>query len=450
MPKDKKPKVEEVSAEDAQTKELRDTARGLAKSIESEAQDFNEYQQQREKLNYFWIVEKKDLEDKKSMLRNKERELQDLEEKHQVEIKIYKQRLKHLLHEFQNEVTLKKTGAELALKLKQDEHRGRQAELKTDRRALRVELKEKELAHEEFLKSLKQKMDRNITNLRQEFERKSSEIQRDYEEKMGKARLRLEDRRKVETTAIEQKKNEHIQSLMEMHKKAFSEIKNYYNDITHNNLDLIKSLKEEVAEMRLKESHDEKQMEHISQENKRMSEPFKKARKDVEHLRSELERYREEKEELRQTKAQLLVVEDEYRKLRWENEVAGLRFAEIKAQRDSVKEKFASAVFETQQKSGFRNMLLEKKLSSVNKSLEAKEAQLNEVLARAGMESNAAASMKGKVDDLLKSKNQEVLDLQVEIERVTVAQQQLNEAVKTKLGEYGVPIQELGFVPRGS
>ena len=95
----------------------------------------------------------------------------------------------------------------------------------------------------------------------------------------------------------------------------------------------------------------------------------------VEHLRSELERYREEKEELRQTKAQLLVVEDEYRKLRWENEVAGLRFAEIKAQRDSVKEKFASAVFETQQKSGFRNMLLEKKLSSVNKSLEAKEKE---------------------------------------------------------------------------
>lgn len=41
-----------------------------------------------EKLNYFWIVEKKTLEDKKSELRNKDRELQDLEEKHQVEIKV--------------------------------------------------------------------------------------------------------------------------------------------------------------------------------------------------------------------------------------------------------------------------------------------------------------------------------------------------------------------------
>ena len=44
---------------------------------------------------------------------------------------------------------------------------------------------------------------------------------------------------------------------------------------------------------------------------------------------------------------------------------------------------------------------------------------------------------------------QEVLDLQVEIERVTMAQSQLNEAVQAKLGEYGVPMQELGFIPRG-
>ena len=41
-----------------------------------------------EKLNYFWIVEKKKLEDLKASLRNKEREIQDLEEKHQVEIKV--------------------------------------------------------------------------------------------------------------------------------------------------------------------------------------------------------------------------------------------------------------------------------------------------------------------------------------------------------------------------
>ena len=35
--------------------------------------------------------------------------------------------------------------------------------------------------------------------------------------------------------------------------QAFADIKNYYNDITHNNLDLIKTLKEDVAEMKKKE-----------------------------------------------------------------------------------------------------------------------------------------------------------------------------------------------------
>ena len=104
--------------------------------------DFNEFQQQREKLNYFWIVEKKKLEDKKAELRNKERELQDLEEKHQVEIKIYKQRVKHLLYEHQNEITQRKTDSEMALKLAQDDHRGDESELKSDRRALKLELKE--------------------------------------------------------------------------------------------------------------------------------------------------------------------------------------------------------------------------------------------------------------------------------------------------------------------
>lgn len=58
--------------------------------------------------------------------------------------------------------------------------------------------------------------------------------------------------------------------------QAFADIKNYYNDITHNNLDLIKTLKEDVAEMKKKEAQNEKLMYEIAQENKRLSEPLQK------------------------------------------------------------------------------------------------------------------------------------------------------------------------------
>jgi hypothetical protein len=41
------------------------------------------------------------------------------------------------------------------------------------------------------------------------------------------------------------------------HQKAFADIKNYYNDITHNNLDLIKSKKEEVKDGEIEERKDQ-------------------------------------------------------------------------------------------------------------------------------------------------------------------------------------------------
>lgn len=75
----------------------------------------------------------------------------------------------------------------------------------------------------------------------------------------------LELRRKQEIHEIEERKNSHINELMKKHERAFAEIKNYYNDITHNNLDLIKTLKEDVAEMKKREAQNEKLMYEIAQ-----------------------------------------------------------------------------------------------------------------------------------------------------------------------------------------
>ena len=53
-----------------------------------------------------WLVlGLQELEDRKAELRNKDREMEELEERHQVEIKVYKQKVKHLLYEHQNNVS---------------------------------------------------------------------------------------------------------------------------------------------------------------------------------------------------------------------------------------------------------------------------------------------------------------------------------------------------------
>merc|ERR1711881_403189 len=150
-----------------------------------------------------------------------------------------------------------------------------------------------------------------------------------YEAKTKAVREALEEERKKDCGAIERSKNVHIEQLMASHEKAFAEIKNYYNDITHNNLDLIKSLKEEVADVKKKEAANEKLMFEIAQENKRLSEPLARALKEVEKLRHELANYQKDKMSLQNAKSRLHVLETQLRDLTWEHEVLEQRHHHI-------------------------------------------------------------------------------------------------------------------------
>merc|ERR1719478_1759649 len=191
---------------------------------------------------------------------------------------------------------------------------------------------------------------------------------------------------------------------MRKHEKAFGEIKNYYNDITHNNLDLIRSLKEEVAEMKKKEISNEKLMFEIAQENKKLSEPLTRALKEVEKLRHELANYQKDKMSLQNAKSRLHVLETQLRDLTWEHEVLEQRFHHVEKERDELYEKFESTIYDVQQKSGFKNVLLERKLMAIK-------------------------------------------DLQYELARVTKAHNDVIRVYESKLTEFGIPVEELGFRP---
>ena len=71
-------------------KSLRVECRALQNQIKMEESMTGLFNDERLRINYFWLIGKKELEDRQAELRNKERELQDLQEKHQIELKIYK------------------------------------------------------------------------------------------------------------------------------------------------------------------------------------------------------------------------------------------------------------------------------------------------------------------------------------------------------------------------
>lgn len=438
------------AADEAEAKKRDDLgreAKSLRDACEREEKDFQQFLMEREKINYFWIVEKKTLTEKQADLRNKEREFQDLEERQQIELKMFQQRLKHLRYHQQDEVVELKTDAELALKLQEDHHRVTEAEIKKDKRALKVEYKEAEIAHEDFIRMLKLEQDQEILKLRQKFDRMARDMQQKYELRMKTIRDDMERTRRKQIQKIEEAKNAHIKKVMEKNQKDFLEIKVYYSEITTSNLDQIKRLKEEHSEIKKRENDDAKRMCDLQQRNKQLLEPYERADQDVQKLEEQKKAYDEDKKKLVAIKEKIKQSETLLQRMEFQQEVLKQQLAHVGAEREELYTNFQNAIYDVQQRSGLKNLLLEKKIDSVEEALETTEAQVSELLASANVDHAVSSGISQKLDQVIAYKNDIVRQLEEEIERIRDAHRTMVKTYECKMAEYGIPAEELGFVP---
>merc|ERR1712168_448353 len=306
-----------IPADEMTQEQLVDHLGRIKEELDREREERNFFQLERDKIHTFWEITRRQLEERKAELRNKDREMEEAEERHQVEIKVYKQKAKQLLYEHHNASAELRMNSNLALKKNAEELAEHEKVLRDDKTQLKVELRTVQLSHEDQIKELVKKQDMQITDLRENFERRSNDIVAKFERKMKEEREILELRRRTEIHEIEERKNGQIHALMKNHEKSFSDIKNYYNDITLNNLALINSLKEQIEEMKKKEERLEKQNNEVTAENKRLTEPLQKAKEEVQDLQKQLANYEKDKASLHSCKARLRVQEEELRKLQW-------------------------------------------------------------------------------------------------------------------------------------
>lgn len=68
--------------------ELEEHVGRLRVELDREREERNYFQLERDRISTFWEITKRQLEEKKGELRNKDRELEDAEEQHQAEIKV--------------------------------------------------------------------------------------------------------------------------------------------------------------------------------------------------------------------------------------------------------------------------------------------------------------------------------------------------------------------------
>ncbi|XP_055912077.1 dynein regulatory complex subunit 4 [Eupeodes corollae] len=416
----------------------------LKAEMEREREERNFFQLERDKIRTFWEIAREQLEEARAQIHNKDREVQEAQEKAENEIRHVIQQMKHLQYENSTKIGEVRAEAMTQLKLAQEEHVRQEQELLDDKRELKNLLREKDETTDLQLQQLKMKNNEEICQVTERFEAEARDMVRLHQEKMQQLRHDMEIKYHMEMFEVEERKDTQIQKLNEAHDAAFNDMKNYYNDITLNNLSLISSLKEEMEELRKQSERSERLYSETLSENKKLVEPLSKARSELVDMRRKLEHYDRDRHQLSRLKTRNVNAEKQLTQLKWESEALILRNDTLVEEREKLKSKFEEVVVELQQKTSLRNVILERKIAQLENDAEKREALLNETFAASGLSPD---NMKQKIDSLLKVKNNTIQELHYELARVCKAHDDLLATYEAKLVQFGIPRDELGFEP---
>lgn len=203
----------------------------------------NYIQMDRDMVQSFYDNSRKEIEDLRIQIMNKESDSQKVEEEHQMEQRVYLHKVKQL--EYEQEKTNKdiEVDGEGAKKIETDYFDQRLTDMTKDKLKLKSNYIDNEKVNIVNVTKIEEKNDKVYDTYEKEFNMKLKDLIAKYELRLAKLREELELKLKVEIHELEERKNLHINELINNHEKAFAELKKYYNDITAENLNLIKSQK---------------------------------------------------------------------------------------------------------------------------------------------------------------------------------------------------------------
>lgn len=127
----------------------------LREELELEREERNYFQIERDRVSSFYDIVKKDLANRETDLLKKEIEIAEAEEKHQAEITLGKQKVKHLLFEQQQRLAEVAAEHQMALTKGETKERTQGQVYFDDSKQLRIQLKEQELANMARMRDLK-------------------------------------------------------------------------------------------------------------------------------------------------------------------------------------------------------------------------------------------------------------------------------------------------------
>ncbi|XP_068586838.1 dynein regulatory complex subunit 4-like isoform X2 [Cebidichthys violaceus] len=395
--------IDGFTKEELSKEQLEEHIVRLREELDREREERNYFQLERDKIHTFWEITDSKLEEVNAEKKNFDKDVEEDEGRHQVEIKVYKQKMKHLLCEHLNTTSELKADGLVSTQVVQEEQEQLETELHKEMRAVMVDMQE--LDNENLVEELEQKHDEEMTKIRNREEKQIAEIQAKYGEKLELLQQQLDNMTKNKTSEIEDQWNSHINALVEDHKKALTEL-NAFNTVMEKELDVNDSLKEEIDSMEKTQKEKKKYLARLLLENKQMAELLSEVLEKNAEIERKMKYFALKKDVNEKVEKKKL---DE---LKRDYQTLEQTFCKLQLERDERYKTFTQNIQQVQHEADWKSMPLEKKLKGLTDGLEKTQAQLLSVLSASNMDQTALDGVTNTIEKNLDSSNNYIKTLE--------------------------------------
>eukprot|EP00066_Takifugu_rubripes_P019398 XP_011608664.1 PREDICTED: growth arrest-specific protein 8-like [Takifugu rubripes] len=268
-----------LTKDELSKEQMEEHAAQLREELEREREERNYFQLERDKMFGFMETTQRKLEDLKAELKIVNKEIEEDERRHQTEIKVYKQKVKHVLCEHQNVISGLSADAVVLAEAMQKEQQQLEAEIHLEQEAIAVDMQDVEseqLAWEIEL----QKHNEELSKVKDSGEKQCAEVIAKYERKMQLIPQDMENIRKTQMSERRQHWDDQMASLIEDHDRA---VRDWDVVIAHikQDADLNLSLKAQIKDMKTKRCLKDAEVARVLPDNRRISDALLKLEKKI-------------------------------------------------------------------------------------------------------------------------------------------------------------------------
>lgn len=380
-----------------------------------------------------------------------------LEDNHRVELRVYQQKVKHLEYEHRNNIKAIVRDGTTSLETEQELHERKERELLRMKEQLKFEQMEMELVNASKVAEIRLQHDKQLVKLRQQFDDGLSELVARCEGRLKFLETDLELRRRVEVHEVEERKNQHINDLVKNHKKAFGQMKAYYNDITSGNLKVIHDLQKQVEALKEGSITNKHKLHECQIENQKLLEPLNKITEEIKEVQTLLRERTKDQMALRNAHSRLSSISKSSKSVHTQYQQLEEEYARVERERDQLYNSFEDSVQRVQQQSEFQNQALEQRLKAVEANAHKSALQVEEIIRAANLDAAEMSRVMSSLNQMLAAKDDALRNSRFQVVRLKKAFNDALETFVAKLKALGIPEEEtssLGFylesLPLGS